>query len=203
MNRKKRLEWKRFIEKYELPLVGLENRPELRKDYELGLNYFEVRGEMATKELTTKIIQQLLKLVAIPDDIYNAIKEKQDRIIEERNAYKFKKISEKLIGAETNGKWGYVYFLKEYHGNTVKIGHAKDPLKRLKQMTIIPSVPVELIHTIPSRDAYHLERMFHSYYSKKRIAHGFNTEFFLLTEDDVRDIYCRKLPEEMKNLILQ
>ncbi|MFD1445781.1 GIY-YIG nuclease family protein [Oceanobacillus profundus] len=101
------------------------------------------------------------------------------------------------------GKHGYVYFLKEYHGNTVKIGHAKDPEQRINQMIFVPSIPVEIIHTIRSKNAQRLERLFHHYFYKKRIEVGLRTEFFVLSEHDMEKIYKRNLPEEIISLIIE
>ena len=202
MSKKKRSEWRNTINEYNKPLIGRERYAQLKTDYDTGMIFLKCGGEMATKELTTKVIQELLGLVSLPDEIYNVIKEKQDRIIKEYELTSYRKHYDKSKAVESTEKEGYVYFLKEYCGNTVKIGHAKDPLKRIKQMNFVPSTPVELIHTIRSRDRYRLEQMFHNYFYKKQIQDGYTTEFFDLTEEDMDDIYGRKLPKEMLDLII-
>jgi hypothetical protein len=199
MSRKKRNEWEEFIKKHNKPLIGNEKYARLKLDRDTMMNYIECEGEMATKELTTKVIQELIKLVSLPDEVYNAVKVKQDRIIRERETSYFRK--EKSIKEEPKGNHGYVYFLKEYHGHTVKIGSAKDPSQRINNLIFVPSIPVEIIHTIPSRNAKSLEKLFHQYFYKKRIKHGQRTEFFELTEEDMKDIYKRNLPEVMLKLI--
>jgi hypothetical protein len=201
MSTKKRNEWKEFIDKHNKPLRGREKYARLKVDNDTSMNYLEIEGEMATKELTTKIIQELLKLVSLPDEVYDAVKEKQDRIIRERETNSYRKV--KLIEEKLKGKHGYVYFLKEYHENTVKIGYAKDPFQRINNMIFVPSIPVEIIHTIPSKNARSLEQLFHSYFYKKRIEHGQRTEFFELTEEDMENIYNRNLPEVMLQLIVE
>jgi hypothetical protein len=201
MSRKKRNEWEEFIKKHNKPLIGREKYDKLKIDYDTMMNYIEAEGEMATKELTTKVIQELLKLVSLPDDVYNAVKVKQDRIIREREINSYRTNYQKSIKEELKEKHGYVYFLKEYHANSVKIGHSKDPLGRTNKMIFVPSIPVDIIHTIRSKNGYRLEQMFHSYFFKKRIKHGIRTEFFELTEEDMENIYSRNLPEEMLQLI--
>jgi hypothetical protein len=201
VSRKKRNEWEELIEKHNKPLIGKEKYARLKVDRDTMMNYIEYEGEMATKDFTTKVIQELIKLVSLPDDVYNAVKLKQDRIIREREtSYIRKKIS---ANEEPKGNHGYVYFLKEYHGHTVKIGYAKDPFQRISNMIFVPYIPVEIIHTIPSKNAQGLEKMFHEYFYKKRNNHGQSTEFFELTEEDMEDIYNRNLPEVMLKLIVE
>ncbi|MFD1445780.1 hypothetical protein [Oceanobacillus profundus] len=81
MSKKKRNEWQEFIDKHNKPLVGSEKYSLLKLDPDTMMNYIQAKGEMATKELTTKVIQDLLKLVSLPDEVYNTVKEKRDRII--------------------------------------------------------------------------------------------------------------------------
>lgn len=201
MSRKNRNEWEKFIDKHNKPLYGRERYARLKIDHDTKMHYLQSEEEMATKETTIKVIQELLKLVSLPDDVYNAVKEKQDRIIKEHEIKSFKKIYDK--SRREIHKDGYVCFLKEYHGYSVKIGCAKDPKQRINQMSFVPSIPVEIIHTIKSKNAHRLEQMFHLYYSKKRIKDGYTTEFFELTEEDMQNIYNRNLPEEMLHLIIE
>ncbi|MBM4763858.1 GIY-YIG nuclease family protein [Bacillus sp. B15-48] len=203
MSYKKRREWEKFIDKYNKPMIGREKYAGLKVNNDIGMNYIQCEGEMATKELTTKVIQELLKLVSLPDDVYNSVKEKQDRIIREYELKSYYQHYDKSKIEESHEKDGYVYFLKEYKGNSVKIGHAKEPLKRIKQMNFVPSIPVELIYTIRSKNSYRLEQMFHRYFYKKRIKDGFTTEFFELTDEDMKSIYDRNLPQEMLHLIIE
>ncbi|WP_066065283.1 GIY-YIG nuclease family protein [Neobacillus soli] len=203
MSRKKRFEWEEFIDKYNKPLLGQEKYARLKVDNDTMMNFIESEGEMATKELTTKVVRELLKLISLPDEVYNAVKEKQDRIIREREMNSFRKTYEKSEQETSLKKVGYVYFLKEYHGNAVKIGCAKDPRKRIGEMMFVPSIPVEIIHTIKSKNAHCLETLFHRYFYKQRIKEGLSTEFFELTEEDMQHILKRNLPEEMLNLIIE
>lgn len=201
MSLKKGNEWKEYINKHTKPLIGRERYARLKVDHDTKMLYIQSEEEMATKETTIKIIQELLKLVGLPDDVYNAVKEKQDRIIKEYHKNSLKKHSDKAKLEEA--KEEYVYFLKEYHGNSVKIGKSKDPLKRVSQMNIVPTIDVDIIYSIKSSNSYRLEQMFHIYYSKKRITSGFNKEFFELTEEDMQNIYTRNLPKEMLQLIIE
>lgn len=201
MSKKKINEWKEFIDKHNKPLLERERYARIKVDHDTKMLYIQSEEEMATKETTIKVIQELLKLVSLPDDVYNAVKEKQDRIIMERVMNSYRKNHDKSK-RETH-KEGHVYFLKEYHGYSVKIGHTKDQNKRFKQFDFVPSIPVEIIHTIKSKNAHRLEQMFHIHYSKKRIKDGFTTEFFELTEEDMQSIYNRDLPEEMLHLIVE
>ncbi|MGG1417532.1 GIY-YIG nuclease family protein [Bacillus subtilis] len=203
MSKKKTNEWKEFIDKHNKPLLGQEKYARLKVDNDTKMNYIEFEGEMASKELTTKVIMELLRLVSLPNEAYNAVKEKQDRIIREKQMRSYRRSVENSKNEDSNNKEGYVYFLKEYSGNTVKIGYAKDPLTRINNMLFVPSIPVELIYTLKSKNAHCLETMFHMYFFKKRRTEGFRTEFFELTEEDMKRIYNRDLPEEMLNLILE
>lgn len=203
MGKKKRSEWEEFINKHNKSLSVREKYAKLRVDHDTNMNYIECQGEMATKELTIKVIQELLKLVSLPDDIYNDVKGKRDRIIRERHIDSYRKTHDIAWKEVSDKKEGYVYFLKEYHGNAVKIGFAKNPQKRINQMIFVPSIPVEILHTIRSQNAQRLEQLFHNHFYKKRIKDGFTTEFFLLTDEDMQDIYNRNLPEEILNLIVE
>ncbi|WWB84005.1 GIY-YIG nuclease family protein [Priestia aryabhattai] len=201
MSSGKSSEWKEYINKHNTSLSGREIYARLKVDHDTRMHYIQSEEEMATKETTIKIVQALLKLVSLPEERYNSFKKKQDRIIKEREINYFKKHYEK--SKSEIHKEGYVYFLKEYHGYSVKIGYSKDPLKRINQMIFVPSIPVEIIHTIKSKNAHRLEQMFHLYYSSKRLKDGYTTEFFELTEEDMQNIYNRNLPEEMLHLIIE
>lgn len=201
MGKKKKSEWKEFINKHNKPLSGREKYAQLKIDHDTGMYFIEAEGEMATKELTVKVIQELLKLVGLPDEVYNAVKENRDNIIRERQAESFKQHYDKVVKKES--KEGYVYYLKEYLGNAIKIGHSQDPNERFKKFDFVPSVPVEIIYTIRAKDSYRLEQMLHIYFSKKKINNGFTREFFALTKEDMDNIRKRNLPEEMLRLILE
>lgn len=78
---------------------------------------------------------------------------------------------------------GYVYFAKSGIGLT-KIGKTSNLQKRIKQLEKEVQSNLEVIHTIPSDNAYQTEQSFHKRFEEKRV----NGEWFLLDELDIEEI---------------
>lgn len=75
---------------------------------------------------------------------------------------------------------GIIYIVRA--GDAYKIGMTTKPMKyRLRSIQANCPLKVELIHTIPSDDAFTLEGYLHSHFKSQRIRY----EWFSLTGDDI------------------
>ena len=77
---------------------------------------------------------------------------------------------------------GYVYLLQGQKGY-YKIGHTKDPSDRYQTFKLKLPFAVEYLHLITCDDRRAAESMLHRCFAHRRIK---GTEWFLLTEDDIR-----------------
>lgn len=93
---------------------------------------------------------------------------------------------------------GYVYFIKEFHTNTYKIGKSKSIEERLRMFNVKLPFEWEITHFIKTSDYSLAEKLIHRMFDKKRIN---GTEWFELTEDDIQDIKHNKFTDEIMELI--
>jgi len=92
---------------------------------------------------------------------------------------------------------GYIYFLQAKN-IAVKIGKTINLQNRFNQ--IQPRLPFEtqVICTIKTSDYTLLENKFHKLFYNKHV----NGEWFKLTNNDIKDIENRKLPQDILDLII-
>ncbi|WP_100010124.1 GIY-YIG nuclease family protein [Lentibacillus sediminis] len=93
---------------------------------------------------------------------------------------------------------GYVYFVRESGKRLVKIGKAKDPEERKKNDfgTLMP-YDFETIHIISSDNYHKTEKLFHHYFSDKRM----KGEWFDLTGKDINWVQRGNFPREIADSI--
>jgi len=112
----------------------------------------------------------------------------QDKVRMEMNAPNFK---------DSKPIKGYIYFLKAYD-NIIKIGRAVNLKDRFD--TISPQLPfeTEVLFTIKVKDYIKAESLFHSYFNNKWV----RGEWFNLTDEDIKNIKNKELPQDIVNLII-
>ncbi|MEM5009372.1 GIY-YIG nuclease family protein [Niallia taxi] len=93
---------------------------------------------------------------------------------------------------------GYIYFIKEFHTNTYKIGKAKNIENRLRLFGVKLPFKWELIHSIKSFDYSLAEKEFHKLFKEKRIK---GTEWFHLTQEDIENIKANRFNMEINSLL--
>lgn len=122
--------------------------------------------------------------------------ESQGHVRINRKTRPFTAYSKHKFGPANNE--GYVYIVKEFHTNTYKIGKTKNLTKRLNIFDVKLPFRWELINSIKFEDYSYGETLLHRFFSDKRID---NTEWYDLSEDDLRMIVNQQLPEEIRNII--
>jgi predicted transcriptional regulator len=93
---------------------------------------------------------------------------------------------------------GYVYFIKEFHTNTYKIGKAKNIENRLRMFNVKLPFEWEMVHHIETSDYSLAEKLIHKMYDNKRIE---RTEWFELTKQNIKDIKDNKFDKEIIDLL--
>lgn len=91
----------------------------------------------------------------------------------------------------------YVYFIKESGKHHIKIGKADDPEQRKKELSTGTPHHHEIVHLIKSETAYKTEKLFHRYFSEKRLT----GEWFDLSEKELRWIQRGDYPREIEDSI--
>ncbi len=94
---------------------------------------------------------------------------------------------------------GHVYVLKEFQTNTYKIGKSKKLEKRLKLFNVKLPFETELITSVEFKDYDLAEKLMHERFDNKRVG---DTEWFHLSEEDLKMIEKRNLPQKILNLIV-
>ena len=82
---------------------------------------------------------------------------------------------------------GYVYLLRS--GSRYKVGKSNDPSRRYREVRIELPDETHQVHTIPTDDPTGIEKYWHERFASKRVR---NTEFFLLSAEDVQAFKRRK-----------
>lgn len=82
---------------------------------------------------------------------------------------------------------GYVYMLRS--GRSYKVGKSVDPSRRFREVRLELPDETNQVHAIATDDPSGIEAYWHKRFSEKRVR---NTEFFLLTAEDVRAFKRRK-----------
>ena len=94
---------------------------------------------------------------------------------------------------------GYVYFIKEFHSNTYKIGKAKNLENRLKIFEVKLPFEWELVHSIKSDDYSLDEKLAHLFFKKKRV----RGEWFNLNESDLELIKRKDFHKRLRAQTLE
>jgi hypothetical protein len=151
-------------------------RIELKKKY----------GNNADAIELMKLINQLLSL-----EQYNLSKKKKTKKKELLTLYKRK--------LQQNQR-GYVYFVQEEAMKSVKIGKALDPYHRINNgFNVKIPYKLELVYLVKTENDLETEKLFHDYFSTKRI----NGEWFELDEKDIEWIRSGEYPETIVNTLVQ
>lgn len=86
------------------------------------------------------------------------------------------------VGIRRHVEVGYVYIIQDIDiSKLFKIGMTNKPFDRMYTFGVKLPFETELIHVIPSRNAYHLEQTLHARFAAKRV----NGEWFDLSAEDV------------------
>lgn len=94
---------------------------------------------------------------------------------------------------------GYVYFVKEYGTQTIKIGKANNPyLRILKGFGVKIPTRLELLYLLRSDHPFMTERLFHKYFETKRV----NGEWFNLDPEDIKWIQDGNYPIHIYNSMI-
>ncbi|MGR9047591.1 GIY-YIG nuclease family protein [Halobacillus faecis] len=91
----------------------------------------------------------------------------------------------------------YVYFIRESGLDHIKIGKADDPEQRIKELSTGSAHTHEIVHLIKSKEPYKTEKLFHCYFSDKRI----KGEWFDLTDNELRWIQREDYPRDIEDSI--
>lgn len=78
----------------------------------------------------------------------------------------------------------YVYLLYETYAGNYKIGHTRNPSRRLYDFNVKLPIKFKVLTVIKCEDMYALESELHTRFARKRV----DGEWFALTDDDVRSI---------------
>ena len=115
----------------------------------------------------------------------------------DKNAHPYKYFSKHQF--KTPSYEGYIYFIKEFHSNTYKIGKSKNIVERLRMFNVKLPFEWELIHSIKVDDYSLIEKLIHKEFSDKRIS---GTEWFNLDEEDIERIKNNDISEEIKTHLI-
>lgn len=94
---------------------------------------------------------------------------------------------------------GYVYFIKEFHSNTYKIGKAKNIEDRLRMFNVKLPFEWELFHSIKTSDYTVAEKLIQKEFASKRIK---GSEWFELDDNDLKKIKENNFLSDVKEYFL-
>lgn len=96
-------------------------------------------------------------------------------------------------------KVGYVYFIKTNMSNDyIKIGKAKDYLKRIETIGCYIPLGVSLLGIIKTNSFYsEIEMFFHNFFKDDLV----NNEWFNITFDDIISCINKHLPNKVKEIV--
>lgn len=120
------------------------------------------------------------------DDFYTNGQKDWDKVVRLGNTHLIKSITQTKDGVDfeiINDKSGYVYLITSEVGRT-KIGYARNPKSRFKDIDVASPVEVNLRFTCRVQNAASVEKMLHEKHSHKKI----KGEWFLLSEEDLIEI---------------
>lgn len=137
------------------------------------LGFYDERGVFLTRQ----------QMKAIAQDIEMFCSCISDREIETNVTTTLQHYQQKQI--ERRSKAGYIYLFESYDG-FYKIGQAKNPSMRIKEITM-PYRP-KLIHKMPVSDMDWAEKYLHNKFAHRRV----DGEWFNLSSQDVFWIMSRK-----------
>lgn len=159
-----------------------------------------VRERKPHERLTGRAIQQEIKKVAEkvgledkvnPSTIRNTyVKDKPlQNLVKEKKMKPKMKAANSIVPAE-----GFVYFIKEFHRGTIKIGRTKNLKNRLRIFGIQLPFEWELIHFIKTKHYTATEKLIQQMFNHKRIG---QSEWFNLDDLDFKVIFENRFPKEV------
>lgn len=116
---------------------------------------------------------------------------------------KVNKPTKKII-TDVKSSYGFVYFTKDVRIGDIKIGREKKNGSRIITFNAGINVSGQYVQILSckSNDAVMLEKLFHKFFTAKRLTMDINgivsrTEFFKLTIEDISNVRDLKLPNEI------
>lgn len=148
----------------------------------MELHRQQLKEQYGVQDVSVAIIIDIINQLLIfqKQKLTPSEKKRKKRLIEELD----------MLICESSVK-GYVYFLKEYGNQTVKIGKTNNPYDRiLKAFGVKFPNRIELLYLLRSNEPLVTERLFHQQFKSKHV----DGEWFMLEPEDMEWIRAADYP---------